>query len=188
MSDATRPPVVVSAEALRRFVADVFEAKSMSPVHAGTVSDVLVWANLRGTDSHGVSRIPRYLEMIEAGELDPAAQLQVRTESTASVLIEAQRAAGPVAMCAAMEAAADKARAAGIGLALVRATTHTAALGYYTRARRRAALRRSLPPRRSRTWHTTAHAPRACRRPRSRSRCRAIPLPSSSTWARASCR
>ena len=132
MSDAPRPPVVVRAEALRRFVADVFEAKRMSPVHAATVSDVLVWANLRGTDSHGVSRIPRYLEMIEAGELDPAAQLQVRTESTASVLIDAQRAAGPVAMCAAMEAAADKARAAGIGLALVRATTHTAALGYYT--------------------------------------------------------
>jgi LDH2 family malate/lactate/ureidoglycolate dehydrogenase len=123
---------VASADALRRFVVDMFEAKGMSRPHATTVADVLVWANLRGTDSHGVARIPRYLEMIEAGELDPKAQPEVSTESAASVLIDARRAAGPVAMCAAMGAAADKARQAGVGLALVRATTHTAALGYYT--------------------------------------------------------
>jgi LDH2 family malate/lactate/ureidoglycolate dehydrogenase len=132
MSDASKSAVVVSAEALRRFVAGVFEAKGMSHPHAATVADVLVWANLRGTDSHGVSRVPRYLEMIEAGELNPTAGPAVRTESAASVLIDADRAAGPVAMTFAMTAATEKARQAGIGLALVRATTHTAALGYYT--------------------------------------------------------
>ena len=129
---ATAAPVVVSAEALQRFAAGVFAAKGMSQPHAATVADVLVWANLRGTDSHGVSRIPRYLEMIEAGDLNPHAELKIATESAASVLIDADRAAGPIAMRAAMAAAADKARQAGIGLALVRATTHTAALGYYT--------------------------------------------------------
>jgi LDH2 family malate/lactate/ureidoglycolate dehydrogenase len=123
---------VVSAAALRRFVAGIFEAKDMSPAHAATVAEVLVWANLRGTDSHGVSRVPRYLEMIEAGDLNPKAEPKTRNESAASVLIDADRAAGPVAMSVAMAAATDRAKAAGIGLALVRATTHTAALGYYT--------------------------------------------------------
>ena len=132
MADGRNNPVVVSAEALRGFVAGVFEAKGMSQAHAATVADVLVWANLRGTDSHGVSRVPRYLEMIEEGDLNPKAAPKIRTESAASVLIEAERAAGPVAMTFAMSAARDKARQAGIGLALVRATTHTAALGYYT--------------------------------------------------------
>jgi ureidoglycolate dehydrogenase (NAD+) len=47
-------------------------------------------------------------------------------------VLEADRAAGPVAMSAAMQAAMGKARQAGVGLALVRSTTHTAALGYYT--------------------------------------------------------
>jgi len=104
----------------------------MSQPHAATVAEVLVWANLRGTDSHGVSRIPRYFEMIEAGDLDPRAEPRLKTESAACVLIDANRAAGPVAMTAAMAAAVARAKQAGIGLALVRATTHTAALGYYT--------------------------------------------------------
>jgi ureidoglycolate dehydrogenase (NAD+) len=48
------------------------------------------------------------------------------------VLLEADRAAGPVAMQKATELAMDKARQAGAGVCLVRATTHTGALGYYT--------------------------------------------------------
>jgi LDH2 family malate/lactate/ureidoglycolate dehydrogenase len=83
-------------------------------------------------DSHGVTRVPRYVEWIETGVVNPKPDIKVATETAASVLIDADRAAGPVAMTAAMDAAARKARDAGIGLALVRATTHTAALGYYT--------------------------------------------------------
>ena len=127
-------PVVVSAEKLRRFVRDVFVRMGMSETHATTVAEVVVWANLRGVDSHGVTRVPRYVEWIEAGVVNPRPDIKIATETAASVLIDADRAAGPVAMCAAMEAAARKARDAGIGLALVRATTHTAALGYYTQA------------------------------------------------------
>src|SRR5262245_1078056 len=104
----------------------------MSGEHAATVAEVVVWANLRGVDSHGVTRVPRYVEWIEAGFLNPRPQIRVATETAASVVIEADRAAGPVAMTAAMEAATRKAREAGVGMALVRATTHTAALGYYT--------------------------------------------------------
>lgn len=123
--------VIVSADELARFVRTVFERAGMSEAHAAIVADVLVWANLRGTDSHGVSRVPRYVEMIEAGDLNPKADITIVTETAASVLIDADRAAGPVAMNAAMDAATRKAKDAGVGLALVRATTHTAALGYY---------------------------------------------------------
>jgi LDH2 family malate/lactate/ureidoglycolate dehydrogenase len=125
---------VVQAEALRRFVRDVFVRMGMSEAHAATVAEVVVWANLRGVDSHGVARIPRYVEWIEAGVVNPKPGIKVAIETAASVLIDADRAAGPVAMTAAMEAATRKARDAGVGLALVRATTHTAALGYYTQS------------------------------------------------------
>src|SRR2546430_15781036 len=60
--------------------------------------------------------------------------IAIRNETRASVLIEADRAAGPVAMMRGTAAAVRKARDAGVGLALVRATTHAAALGYYTLA------------------------------------------------------
>jgi LDH2 family malate/lactate/ureidoglycolate dehydrogenase len=124
----------VTGDSLLRYATEVFTKSGMKPADAGIVADVLVWANLRGVDTHGVMRIPRYVELIESGDMNPRAVLELRIESPASVLIEADRAAGPVAMMRATSEAMRKARDAGIGLALVRATTHTAALGYYTLA------------------------------------------------------
>jgi LDH2 family malate/lactate/ureidoglycolate dehydrogenase len=126
------PQQAIDADALRGFAASLFARAGMRAPDAKTVAEVLVWANLRGMDSHGVMRIPRYVELIQAGDMNPAPNLRIATETPASVLIDADRAAGPVAMSAALEHAVAKARGAGIGLALVRATTHTAAVGYYT--------------------------------------------------------
>src|SRR5262249_45422346 len=122
----------VSADALARFATDVFARAGLPQADAAVVAEVLVWANLRGVDTHGVTRIPRYVELIERGEMNPRPAIRIRTETPACVLIEADRAAGPVAMMRGVSEALRKARDAGIGLALVRATTHTAALGYYT--------------------------------------------------------
>lgn len=137
MSEAPRAApraaaVVVTAAALDRFTRDLFTRAGMSEAHAAIVADVLVWANLRGVDSHGVMRIPRYVEMIQTGVINPAPVLKIQTETAAAVLIEADRAAGPIAMTMAMTEAVRKAREAGVGLALARATTHTGAFGYYT--------------------------------------------------------
>ena len=130
----TGSPVIVTADALRRFTQQVFARAGMSDAHAAMVAEVVVWADLRGVESHGVTRVPKYVDWIEAGIVNPRPDIGVATETAASVLIDADRAAGPVAMTTAMKAAARKAREAGVGLALVRATTHTAALGYYTQA------------------------------------------------------
>jgi len=123
---------LATADALTRFTRDVFQRAGMAEAHAATVADVLVWASLRGVDSHGVARIPMYVRLIDDGDLNLAPTITVRTETVASVLFDADRAAGPIAMTTATRAAVRKARDAGIGMALVRATTHTAALGYYT--------------------------------------------------------
>ena len=130
---AVRTPSV-AADALRRFTGSIFARTGMLEADAGTVAEVLVWANLRGVDTHGVTRIPRYVNLIEAGDMNPRPAITVRNETPASILIDADRAAGPVAMMRAKTEAVRKAKHAGIGFALVRATTHTAALGYYTLA------------------------------------------------------
>lgn len=122
----------VSADALRRFTKSIFLGAGMADAAAATVADVLVWADLRGVESHGVSRISMYLRLIDDGDLNLTPAIKTATETAALVLLDADRAAGPVAMTMAMGAALKKARDAGIGLALVRATTHTGALGYYT--------------------------------------------------------
>ena len=122
----------VPAERLERWVSRVFAIGGMPDEHAGTVARVLVWANLRGMDTHGVVRVPRYMEWLRSGELNARPAMTTRNEALACVLLDADRAAGPVSMVFATDLALGKAKASGIGLCLVRATTHTAALGYYT--------------------------------------------------------
>lgn len=123
----------VAAAALRRFAAAIFTAAGMDEAHADTVAEVLVWANLRGNDGHGVQRIPRYMELIDEGSLNPRPTIAVRRETAAALFIDADKGPGPVAMRFAADGAVGKARAAGVGFALVRRTTHTAAIGYYSR-------------------------------------------------------
>ena len=129
-----RGAALTTAGALRRFTRDVFVAAGMSVEHAATVADVLAWADLRGVDSHGVTRIPMYVRLLDAGDLNPTPTITVRTDMPAAVVLEMDRAAGPIAMTTATAMAIRKAREAGVGFALARGTTHTAALGYYTSA------------------------------------------------------
>lgn len=124
--------VVVHADGLLRFATDVFARAGMAEADAAIVADALVWANLRGMDSHGISRVPSYVEWMRRGDINALARMTVGRETPAVVVLDADRAAGPVAMTAAMHHAVRKAREAGAGLVFVRATTHTAALGYYT--------------------------------------------------------
>jgi LDH2 family malate/lactate/ureidoglycolate dehydrogenase len=122
----------IAAERLELWVSRIFQQEGMDLPHAELVSRVLVWANLRGMDTHGVVRAPRYVELIRAGDLNPRPSMTTRSETAACVLLEADRAAGPVAMTHATHLALAKAKESGAGVCLVRATTHTAALGYYT--------------------------------------------------------
>ena len=137
MTDGAAPDraaALTTADALRQFTRDVFVAAGLSEAHATTIADVLVWADLRGVESHGVARIPMYVRLLDAGDLNPAPTITIKTETAAAVLFDMDRAAGPIAMTTAAAAAIRKARGVGIGFALARGTTHTAALGYYTSA------------------------------------------------------
>jgi ureidoglycolate dehydrogenase (NAD+) len=128
----TAAGVHVSARDLEDFVARIFTAKGMRPDAAATVADVLCFANRRGIDSHGVSRIASYLGYIDKGHLDPCAEPVLRPIGPSLFVLAAQRAAGPVAMTRAVDEAIVRARAGGVCVGLVSETTHTGAVGYYS--------------------------------------------------------
>jgi ureidoglycolate dehydrogenase (NAD+) len=130
----------VKPAALSVLAKDLFVRAGMAEEQAALVADVLVWADLRGMPSHGVMRVPRYVELMRRGELNVRPQMSTLVDMPAAALIDVDRAAGPVAMMHATETAIGKARHAGIGLAIVRSTTHTAALGYYTQRGARAGM------------------------------------------------
>jgi LDH2 family malate/lactate/ureidoglycolate dehydrogenase len=123
--------VTVGADELRGLVAGIFAARGVSGAGAAAVADALVWANLRGVDSHGVSRVPRYLELFDKGESVPDAVPTVERPRAAIAIVDAHAAPGPVAMNRAADEAIACARECGIGWASVRGTVHTGAIGYY---------------------------------------------------------
>ena len=63
----------VSRDELLRFATAVFSTNGMAPADARTVAEVLVWANARGVESHGVARIPIYLREIKPAPTSPPA-------------------------------------------------------------------------------------------------------------------
>lgn len=118
-------------EDLVAYGAALLTAGGFSAAHAKQTADVLVWANARGTDSHGILRIPRYLEMVELGIIDPVAEPTIVREEGAVALLEAARAPGAPAMVAAMDHATGIAERLGIGWCAARNITHSGAVGYY---------------------------------------------------------
>ena len=124
--------VRVDWQALQGFTASVFTRVGMPPADAAIEAEVLVWANLRGVDSHGVLRIPWYVELVDKGDMNPRPKIQVEKETAATLLVDADRAFGPVVTTRAMSRAMQKAREAGIGWAVIRNTTHQGAMAYYS--------------------------------------------------------
>jgi LDH2 family malate/lactate/ureidoglycolate dehydrogenase len=123
---------IVSAENLRRFISEVFVARGMAPANAQVMADSLVWANLRGVDSHGVVRLQRYLEMIDEGLMNVVPAIRIETRAESALSIHADKAPGAVAMRLAADHLLKPAQTQGVAMALVSAMTHTGALGYYT--------------------------------------------------------
>lgn len=121
----------VRADALEAFVAEIFAAAGTPAADAATIAEVLVWANLRGIDTHGVLRVPGYVGRIGNGEFNPRPEIATVADLPAAAVIDADRAFGPVGMSRGMETAIAKAREAGIGVCIVRRVTHMAAIGWF---------------------------------------------------------
>jgi ureidoglycolate dehydrogenase (NAD+) len=123
--------IVVGHEELGRFIREALVAAGASGKDAAIVADGLVWANLRGGDGHGISRLPRYLKIIERGEIDPKAQPRLIHDRAATFVLDGGHGFGPVAAMQAAAIAVERAKAAGVCFGLVRETTHTGAIGRY---------------------------------------------------------
>ncbi len=123
--------VRVGHDELGRFIRDVLVARGASATDAATVADGLVWANLRGIDGHGVSRLPRYLGLIARGEIDATAQPRLVHDRAATFVLDGGHGFGPVAAMRAAALAVARAKGAGVCFGLVRETTHTGAIGRY---------------------------------------------------------
>jgi ureidoglycolate dehydrogenase (NAD+) len=117
---------------LSAYVAAIFVAAGLTREHADEWAKMLVWANLRGTDSHGVIRIPRYIDLIRAKSINATPDLRAtRKRGAAAIVLEADRAPSAVALTRAVKEAVAVARETGVAWCAARHLTHTGAIGYF---------------------------------------------------------
>lgn len=118
---------------LERFGRRILRRVDVPGRDARRVATALVDADLRGQYSHGTGLLPGYIEAIRKGVVNPRARIRVIREGPGFTVLDGDRGLGQLGGSRAMHLAVRSARRTGIGMAVVRGTTHFGAAGYFAR-------------------------------------------------------
>jgi uncharacterized oxidoreductase len=109
----------------------IFAAMGAPDDHAAWIAALLVRANLRGHESHGVIRIPQYWGWVQQGQVDPKSPLAVTAETPVTAQVDGGRGFGQVVARRGMELAIAKCRAQGLAAVGLSRTSHVGRLADY---------------------------------------------------------
>jgi LDH2 family malate/lactate/ureidoglycolate dehydrogenase len=135
MATDLKGTTVVDHRKLRRFVGGAFEKLGVPKDDAEIGANVLVQADLRGVDTHGVIRFtPQawYVKWLTEGSMTARPNIQRVSESSSAALIDGDRGMGMVIGHRAMDLAIRKAKDSGIGMVAVRNSRHYGMSAYYS--------------------------------------------------------
>src|SRR5688572_16996816 len=113
-----------SLSALQQFTHDIFIRVGCSPDDAKLATSVLLRADLRGIDSHGIARLSGYVRLWEAKRVNSKPNVRVVHESPSTAVVDGDGGLGLVVAPKAMEIAIRKADACGTGWVAVRNSNH----------------------------------------------------------------
>lgn len=116
---------------LLHFAKTVFEKIGCSPADAELAAKVLLSADLRGIDSHGVARLSGYVRLWEVNRVNAKPTIRVIHESPSTAVIDGDGGLGLVVAPFAMQVAIDKAKQAGTGWVSVQNSNHFGIAGYH---------------------------------------------------------
>src|SRR4051794_15091323 len=116
--------VYVAAEAADAFVRALLAAHKVPAADAAIVAHCLVQADLRGVDTHGICRLPGYLDRVRRGLINVNPKLEPRRVTPVAASLDGQDGFGFVIGKRAMEEAMAMARDFGIGICAVKRSTH----------------------------------------------------------------
>lgn len=121
----------ISADALSHFARSLLSAGGADALESETVAESLVGSNLRGHDSHGVMRIPFYLDRVKTGGIVPGARLSVVNETPAAIVCDGGWGFGQVLARDLVSRLIEKSRETGIACGTLRQSAHIGRLGEY---------------------------------------------------------
>jgi len=123
--------VKIPAKKLKNISVAIFKGAGCPDNHAERVSELLVLANLRGHDSHGVVRIPTYIGQILVGQMKPRAEIEVVNENEVMAVLNGNLGIGQVTATRGMEIAIEKAKKSGVGMASIYNCNHIGRMADY---------------------------------------------------------
>ena len=122
---------VFSHQELSSFATSVFLKMGCPPGQAQMATEVLLRADLRGIDSHGVARLSGYLRLWEAGRINSKPDIRVVHETLSTAVIDGDGGLGLVVAPEAMRIAISKAEMCGTGWVAVRHSNHFGIAGQH---------------------------------------------------------
>lgn len=122
---------LIQADCLRDYCCQLFTKVGVPADEAYLNADNLVDADLKGIESHGVSRMSIYLKRLRLGIVNPAVQLKVVTESLGTAVYDACNSMGAAASSKVMAVAIEKAHKTGISFITVFNSNHYSAAAYF---------------------------------------------------------
>lgn len=124
--------MIFEAENLMNWVARIFESAGFSETDARQCADVLITADLRGIDSHGVARLSGYRRLIEKGRINPHARFVTARETHSTATVDADGGIGLLSAPHAMKIAIEKAKNHGSGWVAIRNSNHFGIAAYHS--------------------------------------------------------
>jgi LDH2 family malate/lactate/ureidoglycolate dehydrogenase len=127
----TNKTYLLTADILIRSCKRLLEKAGVPNDQADLIAKIIVEADLRGIESHGILRLPAYIRRVTAGTMTAVTELSVLKERGASLLLDAQNGFGQIAASYAMEEALDRAEKYGVGFVAVRNAGHFGIASHY---------------------------------------------------------
>jgi LDH2 family malate/lactate/ureidoglycolate dehydrogenase len=124
---------LVPAATIRNQIVAVFGAWGMSAEHATVAAEMMVEADLRGVDSHGVSMLPSYDRDFRSGRLNLRPTFRTIRDAPATALIDSDASLGHPVSVYAMNMAVDKCLVSGVAIVSVVNSHHFGAAACYSR-------------------------------------------------------
>lgn len=122
---------VFTLEHLQRFCLGTFEAIGCTKADATLATEVLLNADLRGIDSHGIARLSGYVRLWEAGRVNAKPRVKIIHETPSTAVVDGDSGLGLVVAPFAMKVALEKARNAGTGWVAVKNSNHFGIAGHH---------------------------------------------------------
>jgi LDH2 family malate/lactate/ureidoglycolate dehydrogenase len=118
------PTARCAAAELERFAREVLEARGAAPSDAAFAAAVIVASDLAGHESHGMRRLPEYVERERDGQLDFAARPVIELDRGAVVRLDGRDALGHVSLRDVTDLAIERARRHGVAVVALRNSSH----------------------------------------------------------------